>query len=82
MSTKLAEYIASAGLTQAEFSRQTGIPQPMVCQWSCGKRRPGLASALAIEKATGGKIPASYWTTVDAENNRRPAKRVRRKASL
>lgn len=81
MVTKLAEYIASTGLTQVAFARQHGFPTPMVCQWSNAKRRPGRDNAIAIERATGGAIPADYWKGVAAENNngRRPAKRSGRR---
>lgn len=58
---KLAEYMQREGLSQAEFARRTGLSQPMVCLWLSGKRRPGLESALAIESATAGEVPASSW---------------------
>jgi DNA-binding transcriptional regulator YdaS (Cro superfamily) len=59
--TKLGDYLRKKGMTQMEFARLSGLHGPMVCLWSHGKRRPGLASALAIEKATHGEVPASYW---------------------
>lgn len=34
---------------------------PMVSQWANDRRFPGLAPALAMEEATGGDVPASYW---------------------
>lgn len=79
MATLLARYLDSEGITQTEFARSAGIPTPMICQWLSGKRRPGLKNAFAIERATNGAIPASYWTTDAANDNQRAPKRVKRR---
>jgi hypothetical protein len=67
--TKLADYLAAAHLSHRAFAQKAGIPHlhPMVCLWARGKARPGLVPALAIEEATKGEIPASYWPGVPVE---------------
>ena len=49
-------------MTQADFARRYGFPQPMVSQWMRGDRRPGRDNAARLEMIAG--IPASYWRTV------------------
>lgn len=70
--TLLAEYLARHDMRQAEFSRRTGIPPPMINQYASGERRPGLANALAIEAATDGEIPASYWVDSPSRSDDEP----------
>jgi transcriptional regulator with XRE-family HTH domain len=65
--TALGRYLAKKGLSRAAFARAADVPAPMVCLWAAGKRRPGLENALKIEAATEHEVPASYWTTVEAD---------------
>ncbi len=81
MATRLAQHIKDMGTTQAEFARAHGFPPPKVCQWVNGTRRPGLKHALALDEATGGAVPASYWSTITLIEPARRPKRVRRKPS-
>ena len=60
--TKLAQYLAENGLSQAEFSRRTLIGRAVLTRYVAGYRKPGLTYALVIEKATAGAVPASYWS--------------------
>lgn len=80
--TRLAAYIERQGIRPGEFASRAGLHPSSVSLWMHAKRRPGLDHAMAIEKATNGEIPASYWLTITAENNngRKRAKRVSRKA--
>lgn len=80
MRTRLADFIESTGGTQSEFCRRFGFAPPMVCEWVNGTRRPGRDNALALEAATGGQIPASYWKKVAVVNDRRNRPRRRRRA--
>jgi len=64
-------YLERHRISQKEFAEQAGVSPPMVCQWVSGKRRPCVTSALAIEKATGGKIPVSYWSKSKPKSKRR-----------
>lgn len=61
MVTLLAEHIRRRRITQAMFARLAGLDPPMVSLYARGKRRPGLAAALKMEKASAGEVPASYW---------------------
>jgi transcriptional regulator with XRE-family HTH domain len=64
MPNRLAQYLTESGVSQAEFGRLAGISSPMICEYVSGKRRPGLDAAFAIERASGGEVPASYWTSI------------------
>lgn len=79
MDTPLGAYLRKHGIEQGEFARLSGLPQPMISMWLSGKRSPGLESAFAIEKATGGEVPASAWVGLAAKPN--GSKRRKRKAS-
>lgn len=75
---KLRRHLKQKGLSLTEFARIAGVPIPQVSMWRAGKRRPGLASALKVERATEGEIPASAWT-VEARrraplNHKQPSK--------
>jgi len=58
---RLASYLARKGLTQGAFALLARVPAPQVSMWLAGRRRPGLASALKIARATQGAVPASSW---------------------
>lgn len=58
---KLRRYLAKKKLTQDAFAAKAGVPGPQVSLWLNGERTPGLASAFAIEEATGGEVKASDW---------------------
>ena len=76
--TLLASYLAEQGITSSEFASKAGLSQSSVSLWMHAKRRPGLDHALAIERATGGAIPAAYWVTVQAENRNGRQKKPKR----
>ena len=61
MST-LAEFLKREGLTQPQFAAKVGCSQTMISRLCQGRRGPGLRLATAIERATGGAVPASSWT--------------------
>lgn len=58
----LHDWLAKTHTTQLEFSEKSGIPQPLVSRYASGKGRPHLENALAIERATDGKVPVEAWT--------------------
>jgi DNA-binding transcriptional regulator YdaS (Cro superfamily) len=58
---KLSAFLDEHGLTQTAFAELAGVPGPQVSMWLSGRRCPGLASALKIEQATNGEVPASSW---------------------
>jgi DNA-binding transcriptional regulator YdaS (Cro superfamily) len=61
--TKLSAYLRRTKISHRALAEKAGIPHlhPMISQWAKAERWPGLAAAVGIERATGGKIPASYW---------------------
>jgi DNA-binding transcriptional regulator YdaS (Cro superfamily) len=61
---------ALASTTQTAFAAKSGVPQSQLSLYASGKRRPGYDNRVAIERATGGKVPASSWTPP----RRRPAR--------
>lgn len=73
MVNKLAEYLDDEGLSQADFARLAEIKAPLVSMIAGGRRGAGLKTALAIERATGGRIPAEYWDTLRKKARRRTA---------
>ena len=77
MSTLLAEYIAGSGLTQTEFARRAGIPQPMISQYASGERLPDIDHAFTLEDATSGKVAVAYWRELKRKT-RKPSRRVRK----
>lgn len=58
---RLARFLADGGLTQAAFAARVKVSAAVVCMWLSGLRRPGGWSAMAIERETGGRVPASLW---------------------
>jgi transcriptional regulator with XRE-family HTH domain len=57
----LHDWLEKTGTTQLEFSEKSGIPQPLVSRYASGKSRPHVENALAIERATDGKVPVESW---------------------
>jgi DNA-binding transcriptional regulator YdaS (Cro superfamily) len=57
----LDHYLRMRGESAVVFARRAGVPAPSVSSWRKGTRRPGLASALRLERATDGAVPVSYW---------------------
>jgi len=62
MLTILGKYLADRLLSHAEFAAAAEVPRVMVSFWVHGRRKPGRDYALAIERATGGAVPASSWS--------------------
>jgi transcriptional regulator with XRE-family HTH domain len=73
MANRLARYLADKGVTQADLCRLSGIQPPMISEYVNGNRRPGLDAAFAIEKATGGEVPARYWLGIGPIRDARKA---------
>lgn len=59
----LASYLDREKLSYAAFARLVGdkTDRARIARAANSYRRPGLKLALAIEQATKGAIPASYW---------------------
>lgn len=53
---QLTTYLEKKGLTPTDFAKQIGVHRSSVVRFCAGTRRPNLATAARIEKATGGKV--------------------------
>lgn len=71
----LKEWLDLTGATQTELSAETGIPQALLSKYVVGRQRPHIDNAVAIERATKGKVPVEQWV------GWKPAKRLSRKRS-
>jgi transcriptional regulator with XRE-family HTH domain len=71
----LARYLKANGESQRAFERRLGLQSGMLSGYLSGKRRPGLDTAAAIERETGGAVPAVSW----AENEPAPTRSRRRR---
>jgi transcriptional regulator with XRE-family HTH domain len=56
---KLADYLAQANLTQAQFAELVSGTQPEIARYAAGKRKPREKMMREIFKATGGKVTAN-----------------------
>ena len=62
-SAKLAAYLKQKKLTQQAFAEAAQVPGPQVSMWLSGRRKPGIASALKIERATRGQVRIQDWVS-------------------
>lgn len=59
---QLQDYIVRADLKDGEFALKVGVSRGYITQLRLGLRKqPSLKVALAIERATRGKVPAKAW---------------------
>ena len=63
--TQLAAHITATGQSQAALASDLGISRSHMSELVSGAKKPSLDLAFAIERATGGAVPASSW--VDQE---------------
>ena len=61
----LAEYLADNGITQREFAESINVDPSVVSRFLKKRVRPGLDTAFAIERATGGRVKAESWAKID-----------------
>jgi transcriptional regulator with XRE-family HTH domain len=50
-----------ADRTQEECAAEVGVKQSAWAEWESGARTPREASAIEIERLTGGEVPASTF---------------------
>lgn len=60
-SKALRQFIESNALTQQATAKALGVTDPAVHDWISGTKRPRPHHRAAIEKWTGGLVPASSW---------------------
>jgi DNA-binding transcriptional regulator YdaS (Cro superfamily) len=59
--TQLQSYIAEACLKQSALADTLGISRGYMSELVSGSKTPSLEIAVAIERATGGAVPAASW---------------------
>lgn len=57
----LSQFLQSSGTKQDDFALSVGCSQATVSRLIRGRGLPSLALAVAIERETSGKVPASCW---------------------
>jgi transcriptional regulator with XRE-family HTH domain len=62
---QLADWMRRRTLNQRETAAHFGWDETFISQLVTGKRTPGLANALKIERETG--IPVEAWMASDAD---------------
>lgn len=58
---KLQHHLETNHIARREFAETIGVDQSVLSRFCRGLARPGLDKAVAIERATDGAVPASYW---------------------
>jgi len=59
--TQIQRYLSDTGMTQTELATLIGISRGHMSEITSGKKTPGLALAIAIERATNGAVPVMSW---------------------
>jgi DNA-binding XRE family transcriptional regulator len=58
----LRSFLARKGMTKDAFAKKVGVSRPAISVLLSDERRePSLALAIAIERVTGGSVPARSW---------------------
>jgi transcriptional regulator with XRE-family HTH domain len=57
----LKTYLVDRRLRQADFAERLGITQATVSRLAAKTALPSLELAFAIERETGGAVPAASW---------------------
>lgn len=58
---KLKHHLKTTGTARKDFADLIGVDQSVLSRFCNNLARPGLDKAVAIERATGGAVPATYW---------------------
>lgn len=61
---QFATYVRDAGLSQKAMADTLGVDPSIISRLAAGKMKPGLDLAVAIERATNGKVTAVSWVPV------------------
>lgn len=61
----IRDFLRQSGSTQAKLADELGISRGYMSELVAGSKIPSLGVAVAIERATGGAIPASSWVPLD-----------------
>lgn len=58
---KLQQHLESNNIGRNDFAELIGVDQSVLSRFCRSLARPGIDKAFAIERATDGAVPASYW---------------------
>lgn len=67
---QLKDWLRRRGFTQADAARYLAIDEPYICVLMSGKRTPGLANAIHLERLTG--IPVEAWAPTGIDESDQP----------
>ena len=70
--SNLAQYLAESRITQRKFAEMIGIDKSVVSRIAAGATLPSLETAIAIERASGGAVPANAWLRAGDQNRTLP----------
>jgi transcriptional regulator with XRE-family HTH domain len=64
----LNAYLSKNEVSQSDLARRAGLHPTAISKLSTGVRKePDLATAVAIEEATDGAVPAKSWVLSEGE---------------
>lgn len=61
----LALYLLQNGLTQKKFAETLNVDQATISKLVRGRLMPSLELAVAIQRETGGAVPAASWVRTE-----------------
>lgn len=66
---KLQAYLNEKQISRQDFADLIGVTGVSVWRFCHGKATPGLATAVRIERETGGLVPASFWVADEVRDD-------------
>jgi len=66
--TRLLTYLTETRTKQAALAETLGVSRGYLSELAGGTKKPSLDLAFAIERATGGAVPASVWVDAPTQN--------------
>lgn len=58
---KLSQFLHEQKIARRDFAAQIGVDQSVLSRFCNDQARPGLETAVRIERATLGAVPAASW---------------------
>ncbi|WP_437679960.1 helix-turn-helix transcriptional regulator [Sorangium sp. So ce131] len=74
----LYEWRLRAGLTQADAGNRVDVAQSTWSDWEAGRKSPGVAQAVALERLTEGHVPVATWPARPRRRSRRAGAAAKR----
>lgn len=63
--TALPQWLKLKGMTARRFATLVRVSDTAIYMYTSCRKRPGLAVAIRIERATSGEVRAADWLTDD-----------------